>query len=98
MSGVNIIPVTEDGALAEIELKSIEVEKQAIWEIVRIVNACFVKHSRWTEQAGNDKLIFTIKENLEYDDFNFEERETDWVCVLHAGNKCGILKLKETDK
>lgn len=97
-SGINLLPEDTDIEEAELTLKDSEAEDRAIEDIALAVRGFFIKSSKWTSQVSDDKVVYYMRENLEYDLEFAEDQEKDWKSIFSWRNKCAIYKLKESDE
>lgn len=74
-SGINLLPEDQDIEEAELTLKDSEAEDRAIEDISLAVRGFFIKSSKWSSQVSDEKVVYYMRENLEYDEEFAEDQE-----------------------
>ncbi|KRX06750.1 hypothetical protein PPERSA_09152 [Pseudocohnilembus persalinus] len=95
--GINYLPKDQDSQYAILEPKSYELEQFVNVEVAKASSQFQIKCSNWNEDCGQDKVITLIKPIQDYEIDENEETDIDQMTIMWQQNKCGILKLKETD-
>ena len=56
-------------------MKDPDAEDRAIEDIALAVRGFFIKSSKWSSSVGEDKVVYVMRENLEYDEEFAEDQE-----------------------
>jgi hypothetical protein len=95
--GINCLPIEEDAALCKIGLKDRGAEERAIVDIVTAMRSFAIRSTKWNKEAGDDRVLAKIRENLDFDKQFLEDHEQDWTHVQWWHNKVAFLKATESE-
>ena len=95
--GINCLPIEEDAALCKIGLKDRGAEERAIVDIVTSMRSFAIRSTKWNKEAGDDRILAKIRENLDFDKQFLEDHEQDSTHVQWWHNKVAFLKATESE-
>jgi hypothetical protein len=63
-----LLPEDIDIEEAELNLKDSDAEDRAIEDIALAVRSFFIRSSKWSSLVSDEKVVYILRENIEYDE------------------------------
>eukprot|EP00825_Cyclidium_porcatum_P034044 TRINITY_DN35925_c0_g1_i1.p2 TRINITY_DN35925_c0_g1~~TRINITY_DN35925_c0_g1_i1.p2 ORF type:complete len:190 (-),score=38.92 TRINITY_DN35925_c0_g1_i1:88-657(-) len=96
--GINLMPEPQDAEQKQLSNKQIDVENKAIQEVIFSIRGFAIKSSPLNQDVENDKIVFQIIENPNYESQIEETDEFQWKSVQVWCNKCCLLNFNKQKK
>ncbi|KAM6314454.1 dynein axonemal intermediate chain 7 isoform 2-T2 [Podargus strigoides] len=93
-AGVNIFPGEHSHKYVSVEKKAPLAEVRAYQQMALAGSAFAFAQSKWNQEAGQDQVVFKVREHLKADSVN----DKDWSLYMFDGQKAQKLKITEASE